>query len=279
MLSDIRVAVEMESVKKPRLNDVMDHADSDEVTFIFPRDNNAKVVVKKNQLKLNSVCSRIQFNSGQETDTIIITDISRHIFQDIIDHYKGTKRITVTEKNFLEIFYMCRKYFLVDLTNKVFFFIYGFVKPQNLTLYYDELQKYDDMTFIEDVVKNICVRHPLSVILTLRITSASHLKILEIILKSDVLKCTSEYGLYCGIVDMMMRTRGQLDWEEAVQRLGNLKYFIRYPTMTVSEVIKCGKYPSILTQSEGFDILLWIQEKFYTETLSTFSMVPRYRLP
>ncbi|GAB0100987.1 hypothetical protein DMENIID0001_171040 [Sergentomyia squamirostris] len=49
-----------------------------------------------------------------------------------------------------------------------------------------------------------------------------------------------------------------------------LIYLIRFPAMTVNELIQCAKPPSLLTGEQIMNLQLYVMEGIFTETLQLF---------
>uniref|UniRef100_A0A1B0CWT7 BTB domain-containing protein n=1 Tax=Lutzomyia longipalpis TaxID=7200 RepID=A0A1B0CWT7_LUTLO len=111
-------------------------------------------------------------------------------------------------------------------------------------------------------------------------TIEPHKRILEIILESTSFSI-SEFELYTAIVDMLKRNyEGRVYSEEDFRKkMGRMIYLIRFPTMTVPELVSCAKKPSLLNERQLLDLQLWVQEKIYTDTLQFFSVVSRTKTP
>ncbi|GAB0093362.1 hypothetical protein DMENIID0001_084540 [Sergentomyia squamirostris] len=243
-----------------------------DVTFTFSGDHGDEILAKKSKLVQKSEVFQTQFASGIEGNRINITDISFETFNELIKHIYE-KEVQVRKENFLEIFYASRKYFVNDLILKVIKFIESFVQASNLGEYFADIDKFDIKT-INDHILNLCARQPIDIVRTLNWSLKPQIGILKIILESPILNC-SEYELYREIMQMIEKTKGDKTWKEVQKEFGKMIFLIRFPTMTVSDVIKCGKEPTLLSEKQAFDILLWIQEKIFTETLQFFSTRPR----
>ncbi|GAB0098374.1 hypothetical protein DMENIID0001_140960 [Sergentomyia squamirostris] len=242
-----------------------------DMTFVFPKEGDAKILAKKAKLSKNSEVFKTQFASG-DSALIQITDISFDIFNAMLKYiYEG--KITVKEDNFLELLYVARKYFLYGLTHEVITFGKNFINETNLDIYFEELEKFDIKILICHV-KFVCYRNPLVIIKRLNFKSKADMRLLKIILNGNSLVC-SEFDLYKEIIDMINRTAEDLPWDDVKTEFAKMIKLIRFPTMTVDQLIKCSKPPSLLTVQQVVDLLLWVQEKTYSDTLQLFSSSPR----
>lgn len=59
--------------------------------------------------------------------------------------------------------------------------------------------------------------------------------------------------------------------EDFWKDLGKMVNLIRFPCMSVKEFVLCGRKPSLLTNKQLIDCLLWVQEGEFTDTLQDFS--------
>ncbi|XP_055716303.1 BTB/POZ domain-containing protein 3-like [Phlebotomus papatasi] len=251
--------------------------DAPDIKFIFPRDSGAILLAEKYRLADKSEVFRKLFGSssgGQEHgEQISITDISYEMFRIMIRHIYN-KVVEISEQNFLEILYASRKYFVETLTYMVIKFVMKFINEENLAKYFESIDKFQ-IKMLNDHMKKVCKASPLTIIKSLTCSEA-HKRILEIILESSDLPC-SEFELYSAIVKMLKSERGNgiLSNEDLQKKLGKLVYLIRFPTMSIKELILCGKKPSLLTSQQIVDLLLWVQENTYSNSLQFFSNVPR----
>ncbi|GAB0093364.1 hypothetical protein DMENIID0001_084560 [Sergentomyia squamirostris] len=245
-----------------------------DVTFVFLTNNGALILAKKSKLASKSEVFQSQFISDKENDVKSITDISFLTFNCMIRHIYG-KEITVDKDNFLEILYASRKYAVNDLTYEAIKCALKIINACNLFEYFSEIEKYE-IGALNDRIRELCVQYPLIIVSTLQLTSEVHMRVLKIILDSWKLDCT-EVLLYKEIAQMIENTKGDLSWEEAKKMFGKLIYLIRFPTMTTSEIISCGKTPSLLTPSQVFGFLLWKHESTLTTwpEILLFSTQPR----
>ncbi|XP_055716707.1 BTB/POZ domain-containing protein 6-B-like [Phlebotomus papatasi] len=249
-----------------------------DVKFLFPNNGGATLLAEKVELANKSEVFKNQFscditdNGGRES--IPITDISFDTFSKMISHIYGTK-IAIDKANFREILYVSRKYFLDDLTVLVIEFLKQFLNADNLAEHFEFIEKFD-IKMLNDYMAYHCRKFPLTVINTLTI-SAPHKRILHIILKSPIISCT-EYDLYQAVVTMLIRQQKNKVFDEEIfkKELGKMIYLIRFPTMTVSQLISCGTKPSLLSEKQLVDLLLWVQDKKFSTTLQFFSNVQRF---
>ncbi|GAB0093361.1 hypothetical protein DMENIID0001_084510 [Sergentomyia squamirostris] len=248
--------------------------DYDPSKDVFFSIGNDLIMARKSKLGHKSEVFKAQFASGIEGKRINIPDISFEIFYLLIRNIYDYE-IQVTPENFMEIFYASRKYFVHDLTTKVVLFVLGFIQAINLAEYFDELEKFDIKTITDHII-SLCGRFPIHVIRTLKWTVKSHKTILKIILESPIINCP-EFHVYREMMQMIENTCGNQNWLDVQKEFGTMIHLVRFPTMSVTEVIKCGKPPTFLTAKQAFDIVLWIQERAFTETLQFFSAMPRFQ--
>lgn len=250
-----------------------------DVKFIFPNNGGAVLLAEKFQLANISEVFEKQFassrndNDGENTEQISIRDISYETFIKLVKHiYK--RPVNINEQNFLEILYASMKYFVEDLTFKVIEFIKQFLNAENLSIYFESIDKFE-IKMLSEHIKQICKVSPVKIIENLT-TSVAHKRILKIILKSPNLPC-SEYELYVAIVEMLKRHFNNTTFtdEDFRKELGKLIYLIRFPTMSIKELVLCGKNPSLLTAKQLVDFQLWAQEKIFSLSLQFFSAIPR----
>ncbi|XP_055708192.1 BTB/POZ domain-containing protein 2-like [Phlebotomus papatasi] len=253
------------------------------ITFEFPDNGGTFLLADKEQLVNISEVFEKQILSelNRENEKIVIKDISLEIFSMMIEFsYDGS--IEIYEKNYLEILYAAKKYFYYDLLNKVVEFLLEFINVDNLTDHFEFIEKFE-LKSVMDHINILCIRNPLKVIQHITFTE-DHMRILKVILESPVLPCT-EYTLYYTIIETM---KGQLQellrgkskkmlGEIMRKKLGPLIYLIRFPTMSVDELILCAKPPSLLKDKEIVDFQLWSKLQVFTETLLCFSRIPRNR--
>ncbi|GAB0095753.1 hypothetical protein DMENIID0001_111740 [Sergentomyia squamirostris] len=262
------------------------HDEDADVTFVFPNDGGAMALAKKSKLiDANQVFEK-QFTSGLESVSITVTDISFATFNSLIRHIYELDEVVVNSENCVEILYCSRKYFLDRLTMKVIEFINAvdtcvysrktarFESTPDLLNYYVEFEKFDIKLLNEVISNRICLYDPIFNIKEMNLRSEAHMKLLKIILDSSVLSC-SEYDLYQAVIEMMKKTKGDLRWDQVKKKFGHLIYLIRFPTMTVEQLVKCRKQPCFLTSSEIVDLQLWKQERTFTQSLLKFSIIPR----
>lgn len=248
-----------------------------DVKFFFPNNGGATLLAEKVELANKSEVFKNQFAcdtiDNGVGESILITDISFNAFSKVISHIYGTE-IVMDRANFREILYASRKYFLDDLTTLVIQFLRKFLNADNLAEHFEFIEKFD-IKMLNDCIANHCRNSPLTVINTLTI-SAPHKRILNIILKSPIISC-SEYELYHAIVTMLIRQQENkvFDEEGFKKELGKMIYLIRFPTMTVSQLISCGTKPSLLTEKQLVDLLLWVQGKKFSNTSQFFSDIRR----
>ncbi|GAB0095752.1 hypothetical protein DMENIID0001_111730 [Sergentomyia squamirostris] len=265
------------------------HDEDADVTFVFPNDGGAMALAKKSKLiDANQVFEK-QFTSGLESDPITVTDISFATFNSLIRHIYEIDEVVVNSENCMDILYCSRKYFLDRLTMKVIEFIntvtvwrlsettHQMVKTPDLLKYYVEFEKFDIKLLNEVITNRICHCDPIYIIKEMNLRSEAHMKLLKIILDSSVLNC-SEYDLYQAVIEMMKKTKGDLRWDQVKKKFGHLIYLIRFPMMTVDQLVKCRKQPCFLTSSEIVDLQLWKQERTFTESLLQFSIIPRINI-
>ncbi|GAB0100990.1 hypothetical protein DMENIID0001_171070 [Sergentomyia squamirostris] len=242
-----------------------DHPD---VTFVFPNDGESTFATRKFKLAQWSEVFAKMFASGLESDRIIIKDITIGSFYKMIRHLNG-EEITVDESNFLEMLHISRKYFLNTLTSKVYSYVQNYiVNSESILKYYPDIKKYH-LTLLDNHIKRVCIRFPNEIIDNMNINCDDHLEMLKIILESDFL-CISEFELYTKIMKMIKQTINDYTWDEVKGKLGKLIYLIRFPAMTVNELIQCAKPLSLLTVEQIMNLQLYVMEGIFTETLQLF---------
>ncbi|XP_059619677.1 uncharacterized protein LOC132263752 [Phlebotomus argentipes] len=245
-----------------------------DIMFIFPDDSGAIVTAEKFTLADKSEVFEKQFPpSSSEIERVSIADISFDTFVEFVKHIYGTA-IDINEENYLELLYASTKYFVDDLTHMIVGFLKGFLDSGNVVQHFEFIEKFD-IKMLNDYMKRLFVKFPLDVIKSLTI-SAPHKRILKIILKSPSLP-VSEFDLYKAILKMKcskkkIRSRRGTRLRED---LGKLIYLIRFPCMTVKELISCGEPPSLLTHKELVDFLLWVEKDLYSDTIRHFSTTRR----
>lgn len=254
------------------------YGDNPDVTFFFPKNGGAIVNAEKYRLAKISEIFRKQLsptNVEYETGEVIeITDISFEIFSIVIQIIYGGD-IDINEENYRELLYMGIKYLLYDLTHKVVNFVLAFVNEDNLWDHFEFIDKLN-IPSLSDHMKRICLSYPLEVIHGLT-RSVPHKKILQIILESPCLRCT-DFAIYEAIVRTFSNNLDDdiFDVPKYMrEELGKLIYLIRFPTMTKMEIIKCAQFPSLLTDEQVVDFLLWKTQKKFSNTLQFFSSQPR----
>ncbi|XP_055700707.1 BTB/POZ domain-containing protein 2-like [Phlebotomus papatasi] len=251
------------------------------IIFIFPNNEGSILKAEKHELVKISEVFEKQFSSGfsdgNKNEQIAIADITFDTFNSMLNFiYNG--HIDIYEGNYLEVLYAAKKYFIFELIHKVMDFILGFMNRDNLTDHYEFIENFG-LKAVNEKMWEICVENPLIVIKNLN-DSKPHKRILKMILKSPYLAC-SEYELYRAIMQMMTKKcKSEKKFSEKIrQELGNLIYFIRFPVMSVDELISSAKPPCPLKEKEIVDFLLWSKEKIFTETLLHFSTSKRISPP
>ncbi|XP_055693112.1 uncharacterized protein LOC129795672 [Lutzomyia longipalpis] len=246
------------------------YGDNPDVTFFFPDNGGAQLLVEKRKLAQSSVVFQKQFSEGFESsDRIAIKDISFDTFNVAMKEIYGSS-IEIRESNYQELLYVASKYFIYTLIEKIIQFALTFISAKNLTEHFEAIERYE-IKRLNDHIEDICVRHPLEIIEKLDCTKA-HMNLLKIILQSSNLTC-SEYDLYVAVVNMMKEaSKDALDVAtEMRKKLGNLINFIRFPVMSIDELILCAKPPSLLTKEQALDLLLWVKCGIYSESVQFFS--------
>ncbi|GAB0100989.1 hypothetical protein DMENIID0001_171060 [Sergentomyia squamirostris] len=221
-----------------------------DVTFVFPNDGGSTFATRKFELSRSSEVFAKMFASGLETDRIIIEDITICSFDKMIRHLNGE-----------EILEACS-------------YVYNnIMDAKSLLRYYPDIKKFN-LTYLNHHITNLCIRIPKDIIDNMNINCDDHLEILKIILECEYL-LISEFNLYGTIMKMIKRTSGDLTWDEVKGKLGKLIYLIRFPTMTVDELVMCAKRPSLLTGEQMMNLMLYAKEKMFTETIELFPKIHR----
>ncbi|XP_055716706.1 uncharacterized protein LOC129810332 [Phlebotomus papatasi] len=247
-----------------------------DVTFVFPNSGGAILLAEKLKLASKSDVFKNQFTcdtNDKDGAQIAITDISFDTFNKMVMNIYE-KRIVVYEGNYLEILYAARKYFVNSLTTIVIKFIKSFLNDNNLADQYEFIEKFH-LKILNDHVYKLCISFPIKIIGQLT-NSVSHKQILRMILESPTLGCSSEYELYEAVVNMLKKnttdiTNATYTGEDFRKELGKMVNLIRFPCMSVNELVLCGRIPSLLTTRQLIDCLLWVQEEEFTDTLQDFS--------
>ncbi|XP_055715748.1 uncharacterized protein LOC129809729 [Phlebotomus papatasi] len=246
-----------------------------DVTFVFPNDGGALLMTEKSVLMKNSEVFQKQFASAISTDKdgkISIMDISYDTFNLIIQYFYN-ESFPINAENYQGILYASKKYFINTLITKVAQFLLNFITYINIVEHFEFLEKFE-IGIVNAHMKGVIVKQPVQVIQRLT-KSPSHMRILQMILESDVLYC-SEFQLYLAIKNMMIEENGNWKSVEEIEEkfkndLGNLMYLIRFPNMTAEELIKCSVSPTLLTNKQKLDLIIWAQEKVFSESLLSFS--------
>ncbi|XP_055688636.1 BTB/POZ domain-containing protein 6-A-like [Lutzomyia longipalpis] len=249
---------------------------SPDVTFIFLADGGEKLQAEKLKLAQISEVFNMQFYGEFGcSEEITIKDITFDTFKTTMEFLYGIE-ITITAKNFEEILYMASKYFIFDLIGKVIGFVDTFLNENNLLDHYETLEKYQ-IEKLNHRMQEICEKFPLKIIERLT-DSKVHMGILKKILESPILNIAKEYDLYAAVAAMMQRTSQNVVkiGEEMRKKIGKLIYFIRFPLMSVDELILCGQAPSLLTDRQFLDLLYLVKSGKYNESVQFFSMKQRY---
>ncbi|XP_055681706.1 BTB/POZ domain-containing protein 6-like [Lutzomyia longipalpis] len=252
-----------------------------DITFVFPNNGGATLRTERYKLIQKSEVFQKQFTSSsfKAEDRIIITDIFFDTFCELVAHIYG-QNVYVNEVTVLELLYATKKYFINDLTFYVIKTITRFIDDGriNIVTHFNFINQFE-IKILDDYMKGTIQKSPLTIIKQLTL-SKPHKRLLEIILESTSFSI-SEFELYTAIVDMLKRNyEGKLYSEEDLRKeMGRMIYLIRFPTMTVRELVSCAKKPSLLNERQLLDFLLYVQERIYTDTLQFYSVVSRTKTP
>ncbi|XP_059619601.1 actin-binding protein IPP-like [Phlebotomus argentipes] len=261
------------SVNSARCGKRLEFGSSPDICFIFPNHGGAIITAEKFALAKKSELFEKQFPPSRNeidatSERVAITEISVDTFAKFVKHIYGTA-IDIDEENYLELLYASTKYFVDDLTHMIVEFLKGFLDSGNVVQHFEFIEKFN-IKMLNDYMKRLFVKFPLDVIKSLTI-SAPHKRILKMILKSPFLP-VSEFDLYKAILKMKCLEQNVVHHGERLRKdLGKLIYLIRFPCMTVKELISCGETPTLLTHKELVDFLLWVEKDQYSDTIRSFS--------
>ncbi|XP_055679957.1 BTB/POZ domain-containing protein 3-like [Lutzomyia longipalpis] len=250
-----------------------------DVTFVFPLEHGAVVRAERLKLKQRSEVFRRMFSAEfLSNQPIEITDISVDIFNDLMKYIFNEFILTVSVANYREILYIATKYMIAPLIQKVISVAVNLMTQWNLGEHFETFERYQ-IKKLDDKIQEVFEMDPLTVIHNLKNGSDSEMRLVKLILQSPVLKC-SEYALCDAVTRFMERTvvlsEEKMDiGEEMRRKFGKMIYLIRFPVMSLKELILCGKEPSLLPKDLFADLLLWVEAGEYSESVQFFSTKKR----
>ncbi|XP_055687783.1 uncharacterized protein LOC129792593 [Lutzomyia longipalpis] len=245
-----------------------------DLAFTFPSDKESSKIFVEKHLVVSKGEAFKSFKRGAQN---VITDVSLDTFKEMIQHIYGGPHVNIHEGNFLEILRASRKFSVHSLTYEVLLFLVDFLNGENLPKYFVEIDKFS-IKMINDFMRHTCIVSPLVIIENLTISNPAYKRLLSIILEFPCLSCT-EFELYNGIMSMLkkefQRLKKPLIDEEFRNELGQMIYLIRFPAMSLEDLMECAKKPTLLTSQELIDIQMWVKERIFSQSLQFFSVAPR----
>lgn len=250
-----------------------------DVTFVLDDRAGNSVEIPAHRLILASrspVFERMFYGDLKEGHTVNITDVSAEGFTEFLQLFYLTK-INLSTGNIGEVLKLVDKYDARGCWSPCIAFMEKTLDKSTAYEYYELSLSYDMLSEIKNTALRILCENYKLVLDTMDVKS--NLEILANILKSNFLWDT-EVGIFNAVMawaEALLRQRGdRITVKSIVNTLGNLLQCIRFPVMSIEELLNCfERYPDLLPSAQIIDIISYVVTKKPLTVASQFNCKKR----
>lgn len=252
-----------------------------DVEFLLKNRDGHEVRIPAHRLLLGNrsdVFDRM-FNGEWEGSSIPITNVHSEEFSEFLQFFYFTK-IQLSSENIAGVLKLIDKYNTPDFYPICEQFIEQTLTEQLALQYYELALSFNLADGLKGKLENMVARRWKFILREIVCSQASTKFLFNHIFRSDLLR-ESEYDIFIYSMDWIKAVMPPSDEPMSEERIkdmfGDVIENIRFPRMTVSELIKCfGKYPGLLSSAEQVDLLSHAESQSALTTARRFNCNQRH---
>lgn len=219
----------------------------------------------------SDVFERMLFGELKEGFSVKVVDVCAEVFEEFLSLFYCAE-VTLTPDNIAEVLMLIDKYNAVNFLPVCEDFLSTFVTIKDAYHYYELTAIHSLSDKLAEKLEKFVCENSLEV-LRIHAENALNMSLLPKLLKSDHFRGTEIQifeGVFAWVKASLNKKNQPITVENIRDELGECLDHIRFPTMTLDELLKCFReYPRLLPAEEIIDILSFVANKNHELTHSS----------